>query len=51
MNDEVKQVLSPKLMISIRSSRKLSSYFVRAKMYPIGISGKRDNAANYVNCQ
>ena len=35
MNDEVKKVFSPKPMISFRSARKLSSYLVRAKLYPI----------------
>ena len=35
MNDEVKKVFSPKTLISFRSARKLSSYIVRAKLYPI----------------
>ena len=35
MNDEVKRVFTPKLMVSFRSSRKISSYLVRAKLYPI----------------
>ena len=35
MNDEVKKVFSTKPMISFRSARKLSSYLVRAKLYPI----------------
>ena len=34
-NDEVKKVISPKPMISFRSARKLSSYLLRAKLYPI----------------
>ena len=34
MNDEVKKVFSPKT-ISFRSARKLSSYLVEAKLYPI----------------
>ena len=35
MNDEVKKLFSPKLIISFRSAWKLSSYLVRAKLYPI----------------
>ena len=35
MNDEVKRVFTPKPMVSFRSSRKISSYLVRAKLYPI----------------
>ena len=35
MNVEVKQTFSPVPMVSYRSSRKLSSYLVRAKLYPI----------------
>ena len=35
MNDEVKKVFSSKPMISFRSARKLSSYLVTAKLYPI----------------
>ena len=38
MNDEVKKVFSPKPMISFRSARKLSSYLVRAKLYPTEIT-------------
>ena len=34
MDNEVKRVFSPKSMISFRSVRKLSSYLVRAKLYP-----------------
>ena len=34
MNNEVKRVFTPKPMISFRSARKLSSYLVRAKLYP-----------------
>ena len=36
MDNEVKKVFSPKPMISFRSARKLSSYLVRAKLYPTG---------------
>ena len=35
MNAEVKQTLTPITMVSYRSSRKLSSYLVRTKLYPI----------------
>ena len=35
MNVEVKQTFTPVPMVSYRSSRKLSSYLVRAKPYPI----------------
>ena len=34
MNAEIKQTLTPVPMVSYRSSRKLSSYLVRAKLYP-----------------
>ena len=35
MNAEVKQTFTPVIMVSYRNSRKLSSYLVRAKLYPI----------------
>ena len=34
MGKEVKRVFTPKPMISFRSARRLSSYLVRAKLYP-----------------
>ena len=34
MDEEVKRVFTPGPMVSFRSSRKLSSYLVRAKLYP-----------------
>ena len=34
MNSEVENVFTPRPMISFRNSRKLSSYLVRAKLYP-----------------
>ena len=34
MDKEVKRVFTPQPMISFRSARKLSSYLVRAKLYP-----------------
>ena len=35
INDEVKRVFTSKPMVSFRSSCKISSYLVRAKLYPI----------------
>ena len=35
MNEKAKKVFTPGLMISFCSARKLSSYLVRAKLYPI----------------
>ena len=35
MNEDVKNVFTPPPMISFRSARKLSSYLVRAKLYPL----------------
>ena len=35
MNEEVKKVFSLRPMVSFRSARKLSSYLVRAKLYPL----------------
>ena len=35
MNEETKKVFTPGRMISFRSARKLSSYLVSAKLYPI----------------
>ena len=34
-DDEVKKLFSPGPMVSFRSARKLSSYLVRAKLYPL----------------
>ena len=34
MNNEVKKAFTSKPMISFRSTRKMSSYLVRAKLYP-----------------
>ena len=34
MNNKVKKVFTPKPMISFCSARKMSSYLVRAKLYP-----------------
>ena len=35
MNYDVKNVFTPKPMVSFRSSHKISSYLVRAKLYPV----------------
>ena len=34
MNNDVKEILTPKAMISFCCARKMSSYLVRAKLYP-----------------
>ena len=34
MNEEVKNLFHPGPMVSFKSARKLSSYLVRAKLYP-----------------
>ena len=55
MNEDVKSVFTPAPMISFRSARKLSSYLVRAKLYPLEITvgsvqckGKRCQTCNNV---
>ena len=35
MNEELKHLFTPSPMVSFRSSRKISSYLVRAKLYPV----------------
>ena len=35
MNEETKKVFSPRSMVSFGSPRKISSYLVRAKLYPL----------------
>ena len=35
MNEDVKSVFTPTPMIPFRSARKLSSYLIRAKLYPL----------------
>ena len=35
MNGEVKSAFTPKPMVSFRSPRKISSYLIRAKLYPL----------------
>ena len=35
MTKETKKVFSPRLMVSFRSPRKISSYLARAKLYPL----------------
>ena len=39
MNEETKKVFSPRPMVSFRSPPKISSYLVRAKLYPLDIAG------------
>ena len=36
MNEECKRVFTPGPMVSFRGTRKISSYLVRAKLYPLG---------------
>ena len=38
MNEDVKRVFTPASLISFRSARKLSSYVVRAKLYPLEVT-------------
>ena len=35
MNEETKELSSPRPMVSFRSPRKISTYLVRAKLYPL----------------
>ena len=35
MNEKAKKVFSPRPMVSFRSPRKINSYLVRAKLYPL----------------
>ena len=35
MNEELKHLFIPGPVVSFRSSRKISSYLVRAKLYPV----------------
>ena len=35
MNEETKKLFSPRPMVSFRSHRKIDSYLVRAKLYPL----------------
>ena len=35
MNDKFKKMFTPKPMVAFRSPHKISSYLVRAKLYPI----------------
>ena len=44
MNEETKEVFSPRPMVSYRSPRKISSYLVRAKLYPL------DRVAGSMKC-
>ena len=47
MNEEVKNALFPGPMVSFRSACKLSSYLVRAKLYPLNCkAGSKKSAKN-----
>ena len=35
MNEKTKKIFSPRPMVSFRSPRKINSYLVRAKLYPL----------------
>ena len=53
MNEEVKRVFTPCPMVSFRGARKLSSYLVRAKLYPLersvgSFKRRGKDAAKYV---
>ena len=53
MNEELKHLFTPGLMVSFRSSRKVSSYLVRDKLYPVersvGPLIVKDHAARFVH--
>ena len=44
MDEEVKKVFYPRLMVSYRSAKKVSSYMVRGKVYPL------DRTAGSLKC-
>ena len=48
MNVKVKQAFTPVPMVSYRSSRKFSTYLVRAKLYRIKLWNLKVVAKNYV---
>ena len=51
MNDEVKKTFTRSPMISFPSSPKISSYIVRAKLYPLeGTVGSSNAVRNFVKC-
>ena len=43
MNEELKHLFTPGPMVSFRSSRKITSYLVRAKLYPVERSARSFN--------
>ena len=45
MNEELKHLFIPGPMVSFRSSRKIISYLVRAKLYPV------ERSVGYFNCK
>ena len=50
MNEELKHVFTPDPMVSFRSAKKVSSYLVRAKLYPVERSVRSFNCKR-PNCQ
>ena len=48
MNEEVKDLFLPGPMVSFRGARKLSSYLVRAKLYPLHSKVGSKNVCKYV---
>ena len=45
MNEELKHFFTPGPMVSFKRSRKISSYLVRAKFYPV------ERSVGYFNCK
>ena len=48
MNEELKYVFTPGPMVSFRTARKISSYLVRAKLYPVEKSVGSFNCKEHV---
>ena len=51
MNDEVEDTFTPRSMVLFRTSRKLSSYLVRAKLYPLEKLYVLGNVVNVTNAR
>ena len=47
VNEEVKNLFLPRSMVSFRSACKLSSYFARAKLYPLHRKVGSEKCAKY----
>ena len=47
MDEKVKKMFCPRHLVSFRSARKVSSYFFRAKLYPLQ---KTVDSIKYVYC-